>query len=148
MTRIVALTDLSVRSAKAGSILQKLSDGRGLQLHITPTGSKRWRWAYRFDGKQKLMALRDYPDISLAEARQMTDEARKLLAAGTDPIAQHKVEKINRQHAADNTFKTVAAAWWENWKTARSERHADYVLRRLRAVNVSWLVQRFRYGLL
>lgn len=133
MAGIVALTDLFVRSAKAASALQKISDGRGLQLHITPTGSKLWRWAYRFDGKQKLMALGVYPDISLAQARQMADEARKLLATGADPMAQRKVEKINRQHAADNTFKTVAMTWWEHWKSARSERHADYVLRRLQA---------------
>ncbi|MGN6580322.1 MAG: tyrosine-type recombinase/integrase [Bordetella sp.] len=129
----MALTDLSVRTAKAGEALYKLSDGRGLQLHITTTGSKLWRWAYRFDGKQKLMALGIYPDISLAQARQMADEARKLLATGTDPMAQRKVDKINRQHAADNTFRVIATSWWEHWKSARSERHADYVLRRLQA---------------
>jgi len=127
----VALTDLSVRTAKAGEALYKLSDGRGLQLHITATGSKLWRWAYRFDGKQKLMALGVYPDISLAQARQMADEARKLLATGTDPMAQRKVDKINRQQAAGNTFKVIATAWWEHWKSSRSERHADYVQRRL-----------------
>ena len=127
----MALTDLSVRTAKAGEALYKLSDGRGLQLHITATGSKLWRWAYRFDGKQKLMALGVYPDISLAQARQMADEARKLLATGTDPMAQRKVDKINRQQAAGNTFKVIATAWWEHWKSSRSERHADYVQRRL-----------------
>lgn len=103
----MALTDLSVRAAKAGPTVQKLSDGRGLQLHITPTGSKLWRWAYRYDGKQKLMALGIYPDISLAQARQAADAARKLLAVDVDPMAQRKVDKINRQQAADNTFKAV-----------------------------------------
>nr|WP_314360694.1 Arm DNA-binding domain-containing protein [uncultured Achromobacter sp.] len=71
------LTDLAVRNAKSGPRLQKLSDGRGLQLHISPTGSTLWRWAYRFDGKQKLMALDVYPDISLAQAHQAVDAARK-----------------------------------------------------------------------
>ncbi len=80
------LTDLSVRNAKPGLRLQKLSDGRGLQLHITPAGSKLWRWAYRFDGKQKLMAFGVYPDVSLAQARQAVDEARALLATGIDPM--------------------------------------------------------------
>ena len=103
----MALTDLSVRTAKAGKALYKLSDGRGLQLHITTIGSKLWRWAYRFDGKQKL------------------------IATGTDPMVQRKVDKINRQQAAGNTFKAIATAWWEHWKSSRSERHADYVQRRL-----------------
>lgn len=129
----MALTDLSVRTAKAGPTLQKLSDGRGLQLHITPTGSKLWRWAYRYAGKQKLMALGIYPDISLAQARQAADAARKLLAVDVDPMAQRKVDKINRQQAADNTFKAVAMTWWDHWKSARSARHADYVIRRLQA---------------
>lgn len=70
----MALTDLSVRTAKAGPTLQKLSDGRGLQLHITPTDSKLWRWAHRHAGKQKLMALGIYGakqfELRVREAKQ------------------------------------------------------------------------------
>ncbi|SAI72929.1 phage-related integrase [Bordetella ansorpii] len=125
------LTDLAVRNAKPGPRLQKLSDGRGLQLHISPTGSRLWRWAYRFDGKQKLMALGVYPDISLAQARQAADAARKLLATGIDPMDQRKADKLNRQQAVDNTFQEVAKRWWAHWSPSRSARHAEYVIRRL-----------------
>ena len=70
-----------MRTAKPRSAAYKLSDARGLQLHVTPQGSKLWRWAYRFDGKQKLMALDTYPDVSLAQARAGRDEALKRRAA-------------------------------------------------------------------
>lgn len=127
------LTDLSVRNAKPGPRLQKLSDGRGLQLHVTSAGSKLWRWAYRFDGKQKLMALGVYPDVSLAQARQAVNEARALLAAGTDPMEQRKADKIKHERSVDNTFAIIARKWWTHWSPARSARHAEYVIRRLEA---------------
>lgn len=127
------LTDLSVRNAKPGPRLQKLSDGRGLQLHITPAGSKLWRWAYRFDGKQKLMAFGVYPAVSLAQARQAADEARSLLATGIDPMEQRKADKVNLERSVENTFETIAREWWKHWSPARSARHAEYVIRRLEA---------------
>lgn len=127
------LTDLTVRNAKPNSRLQKLSDGRGLQLHITTAGSKLWRWAYRYDSKQKLMALGIYPDVSLAQARQAADEARKLLASGIDPMEQRKADKNNSEKAVENTFEIIARQWWQHWSPARSARHAEYVIRRLEA---------------
>ncbi|MDR4126669.1 Arm DNA-binding domain-containing protein [Alcaligenaceae bacterium LG-2] len=97
--------------AKPGPRLQKLSDGRGLQLHITSAGSKLWRWAYRFDGKQKLMAFGVYPAVSLAQARQAADEARSVLAAGIDPMEQRKADKVSLERSVENTFETVAREW-------------------------------------
>lgn len=127
----MSLTDLAIRNAKPSSRLQKISDGRGLQLHITTTGSKLWRLAYRFDGKQKLMALGIYPDISLAQARQATDEARKLLAVGVDPMEQRKADRQDQKRTVENTFETIARKWWAHWSSMRSPRHAEYVIRRL-----------------
>ncbi|MGG4606301.1 tyrosine-type recombinase/integrase [Paenalcaligenes sp. Me131] len=127
----MSLTDLAIRNAKPSSRLQKISDGRGLQLHITTTGSKLWRLAYRFDGKQKLMALGIYPDISLAQARQATDEARKLLAVGVDPMEQRKADRQDQKRTVENTFETIARKWWAHWSPMRSPRHAEYVIRRL-----------------
>lgn len=127
------LTDLSIRNAKPGPRLQKLSDGRGLQLHITAAGSKLWRLAYRFDGKQKLMALGVYPDVSLAQARQAANDARALLAEGTDPMEQRKADKVIREKVVENTFEKIARKWWAHWSPARSARHAEYVIRRLEA---------------
>ncbi len=129
----MALTDTAIRSAKPREALYKLSDGRGLQLHVTPQASKLWRWAYRFDGKQKLMALGVYPEVSLAQAREETDQARKLLATGTDPMAQRKAHKIARRHAVENSFAAVAKLWYDGWKAARSDSHTVYVWRRLEA---------------
>lgn len=127
------LTDTAVRSAKPRDRAYKLSDERGLHLHVTAQGSKLWRWAYRFDGKQKLMALGQYPDVSLAQAREARDGARKLLASGTDPMAQRKADKVARRLAVESSFAAVARTWWESWKSARSASHVEYVWRRLEA---------------
>lgn len=129
----MALTDTAIRNSKPRDAAYKLSDGRGLQLHVTPQGSKLWRWAYRFDGKQKLMALGSYPDVSLALARDRCDLARKLLATGVDPMAQRKATKIARRLAVEDTFAAIAKKWWGSWKAARSESHTLYVWRRLEA---------------
>jgi integrase len=127
------LTDTAIRTSKPRETLYKVSDGRGLQLHITPQGSKLWRWAYRFDGKQKLMALGVYPDVSLAQARDWADQARKLLATGADPMAERKADKIARRLSVENSFAAIAKLWYEGWKAARSDSHTAYVWRRLEA---------------
>lgn len=129
----MALTDIAIKSSKPRESAFKLSDGRGLQLHVTPQGSKLWRWAYRHEGKQKLMALGIYPDVSLAQARDKADLARKLLATGVDPMAARKSDKIARRLAVEDTFAAVAQKWWESWKAARSDSHTVYVWRRLDA---------------
>jgi integrase len=99
------LKDVMVRKAKATSRPQKLSDGGGLHVLIQPTGSKLWRLAYRFAGKQKTLALGAYPVVSLEEARRQRDEAKKLLARSLDPSVQRKAEK----HAGkEGTFRAVA----------------------------------------
>lgn len=82
----MTLTNTEVQKAKAAEKPFKLSDGRGLYLLVQPTGSKLWRWKYRAAGKEKLMALGTYPDVGLAQARDKVDEARKLHAAGGDPM--------------------------------------------------------------
>jgi hypothetical protein len=81
----VPLSDTAIRKAKPRSRPFKLSDGGGLFLLIQPSGSKWWRFKYRFAGKEKLLALGSYPEVSLAEAREKHFMARKALAAGTDP---------------------------------------------------------------
>lgn len=131
--KIMALTDTAIKLCKPKATAFKLSDGRGLQLHVTPQGSKLWRFAYRFDGKQKLMALGVYPDVSLAQARGKVDDARKLLGAGADPMVHRKAQKTARRLAVEDTFAAAAKLWWESWKAARSESHTVYVWRRLEA---------------
>jgi integrase len=86
--------------------LTKLSDGGGLQLWVYPNGSKLWRYAYRFGGKQKLLAIGPYPDYSLATARHALEDAKRALAGGTDPSRAKRLAKLAR--AAADTFETVA----------------------------------------
>ena len=81
----MALTDTAVRGAKPGNRPYKIYDRDGLFLLINPSGSKLWRWRYRFDGKEKLMALNEYPVVNLAQARERQFAARKKLADGSIP---------------------------------------------------------------
>lgn len=59
-------------------------------LLVHPNGSKYWRLRYRFGGKEKMLALGKYPEVSLADARSRRDEARKLLANDVDPSENKK----------------------------------------------------------
>lgn len=127
----MALTDVAIKKLKAEGKPIKVADERGLFLLIKPTGAKLWRWKYRFQGKEKLMAIGGYPDVSLAQARDKRDEGRRLLAAGSDPMAQRREARVAMQIAMEDSFEAVARKWWDSWKTARSSRHADYVKRRL-----------------
>jgi len=103
----MALTDISIRAVKPRDRLLKLSDGGGLQLWVTPDGAKRWRLAYRSNGKQKLLALGVYPVVGLREARAARDDARKTLSAGHDPSDAKKQAKVARDAASTNTFDAV-----------------------------------------
>jgi integrase len=115
-TNIMALTDLQVRKAMPGAKICKLSDGGGLQLWITPDGAKRWRVAYRFGGGQKLLAIGVYPAISLREARDARDAAKRLLADGQDPSFAKRLAKAAKVVAAANSFEAVAAELFEKKK--------------------------------
>ena len=127
------LTDTAIKKAKAGPAPIKLSDGRGMYLLVTDKGSKLWRWKFRFAGKEKVLALGMYPDVSLAAARDAVDVARKQLASGSDPMALRKADKVASRTAAENSFESVARKWWAQWKVGRSAQHADQVMRRFDA---------------
>ncbi|MFZ5835077.1 MAG: tyrosine-type recombinase/integrase [Pseudomonadota bacterium] len=103
----MSLTDMKCRNTKAGPALRKLSDGGGLQLWVQPTGARLWRLAYRFGGKQKLLALGVYPVTSLAGARQGRDAAKQLLASGVDPSQAKKQTKAARAAFGDS-FRVIA----------------------------------------
>jgi integrase len=101
------LNDTRVRNAKGGHRPIKLSDSGGLYLLLTPNGSKLWRLAYRFGGKQKTLALGIYPTITLKQARERRDAAKRLLADKIDPSIQRRIEKQNA--TTGNTFRPVAS---------------------------------------
>ena len=102
------LSDVAIRKARPADKPLRLFDGGGLYLEISPTGSKLWRWKYRFAGKEKRLALGVYPETSLAEARASHAAARKLLSSGVDPGVQRKVEKLVKREGGGNTFGAIA----------------------------------------
>lgn len=104
----MALTELEVRKTKPTDKQQKLTDGGGLYLLIHPNGGKYWQMAYRFGGKQKTLSLGVYPDISLADARDRREQARKLLANDADPGAIKQAQKTAKVEAVSNSFDTIA----------------------------------------
>jgi len=101
------LTDTHIRNAKARDRDYKLTDYDGMFLLVRPNEAKLWRLGYRFGGKQKSLALGAYPEVTLAEAREKRDAARKLLANGTDPGMQRRLQKIAAA-AGGNSFRDVA----------------------------------------
>ena len=103
------LTETAVKSAKPAHKLRKLSDAGGLQLWLMPDGAKYWRVAYRFDGKQKLLALGTYPIVTLKDAREARDAAKRDMAAGRDPSQQKKLNRLEAEAASTHTFAVLTA---------------------------------------
>jgi len=103
------LTDTQIRNANAiAGRVRKLSDGEGLQLWIKPSGAKLWNLAYRFDGKQRKLAMGPYPRVSLKDARARRDEAKSLLDDGLDPSQQKRLAKLAATAENANTFAAIA----------------------------------------
>lgn len=116
----IKLTDTKLKALKPTGKVQKLSDGGGLYIHVSPAGGKLWRLFYRFDGKQKTLALGKYPDISLADARKLRDEARVLLAQGkTLPPTRRKPRPLLLRL---RTWR-IPLRPWPATGSARSARH-------------------------
>ena len=117
------LTDTKIRKAKHTDKPVKLADGGGLYVELHPNGSRYWRMKYRFGGAEKRLAFGVYPEVSLADARKRRDEARKLVATGTDPSDLRKAEKAATAAKAEasrlaaaglpgpGTFEHVAREW-------------------------------------
>ena len=93
------LTEITIKNLKPRDKLYRIADEKGLCIEVTPSGGKLWRLKYRFDGKQKLLALGKYPEITLEEARERRDDARKMLAHGIDPSETRKAEKAAEEAA-------------------------------------------------
>lgn len=109
----MALTDVAIRSIKTTGEKQKFSDDGGLQLWVSEKGTKTWRFAYRFHGKQKDVVLGQYPEVGLAEARKKRGEAKTQLAKGIDPGKQKKIDKLTKAIANATTFRAVAEEYLE-----------------------------------
>jgi integrase len=132
------LTDTAVRNAKPREKPYKLSDSGALYLLISPGGSKLWRFKYRVEGKEKLLALGAYPEIPLKQARDRRDDARRLLANGVDPGVKRQVEKA----AAGDTFEAIAREWFAKFSVNWATSHSEKVIRRLELDLFPWLGSR------
>jgi len=126
------LTDTKIRAAKPADKNYRLSDEKGMYLEVTKAGGRYWRMKYRYQGKEKLLALGVYPDVSLAQARAKRDEARALLADDTDPGQARKAAKREKAKTAANSFEVIAREWHGIQAAGRwTEGHATKTLQGL-----------------
>ena len=129
----MALTDKAARGAKSREKPYKLADGMGLYLLVNPEQRKYWRLKYRIAGKEKVLALGTYPDVSILEARTARDVAKRLIKAGRDPITAKKQERLAARVSAANTFASVALEWVEQQRHRWTAGHVERVLGSLKA---------------
>mgnify|MGYP001385162852 CR=1 FL=1 len=129
------LSDTAVRRANPKEKPYKLTDEKGLYLLVTPSGGKLWRINYRFEGRQKTLALGSFPDVSLKRAREKRDEARTLLAEGIDPSLHKKATKA----AESDSFEAVAREWHLKFSSGWTPLHAERILRRFERDIFPWL---------
>ncbi len=126
------LTEMTCKTAKPREKAYKLFDGGGLYLEITPTGSKLWRLKYRsIDGKEKRASFGPYPLISLKEAREKRDEAKKLIASNKDPIQEKHKKREKAIEEESNTFEKIAREWHKLHEAEWTPEHAKTIINRL-----------------
>lgn len=124
------LTDAKIRSLQTRASPYKVSDGNSLYLLIAPTGLRAWRWKYSFQRKEKLLPLGTYPAMSLAQARRARDEAKQKLLTGVDPMEERREAKLAARIAHENSFESVARAWYAVWSEERHPRYTRDVMSR------------------
>jgi integrase len=126
----MALTETAVRKARADGKERKLFDGGGLYLLLTPSGGKLWRLKYRFADKEKKLALGQWPEVSLADARALRDEARKVLASSGDPSLEKKKKKARLMREANNTFAALSSEYLAHKKNNTGKHWAPATAKR------------------
>ncbi|SDI04775.1 protein of unknown function [Nitrosomonas sp. Nm132] len=133
------LSAVAISKAKPKDKPYKLADEKGLFLLIHPNGGKYWRLKYRHDGKEKMLALGVYPDVSLADARERRDGARKLLANGIDPGIARKQGILSAREASINSFEAIAREWMVKHLADRAPSHKQTVIDRLEKNVFPWI---------
>jgi hypothetical protein len=127
------LTELRCRTARKKAKAYKLPDEKGLYLYVTPTGFKSWRWKYRLGKTEKRLTFGPYPDVTLAAARALRDDAARARRAGLDPAAERKRAAAQRSAEIQNSFEAVAERWHERKKATWSAEHGTKVMASLKA---------------
>lgn len=138
----MSLTDVAIRKAKPRDKDYKLSDEKGLYLLVRSNGSKYWRYKYRISGKEKIFAIGVYPDVSLAQAREKLDEARKLVSKDIDPNVVKKTSKHLTKTAQENSFEIIAREWFAKKSGAWKPSHSEKIMSRLEKNAFPWLGNR------
>jgi integrase len=135
----MSLTELAIKNRKPSDKPVKMPDERGLFLLVHPNGSKYWRLRYSFEGRERLLALGVYPDISLAEARERRDQARRHVANGVDPGVLKQVSKRATRISSENSFEAITREWYvkhsKNWVPS----HGDRIIKRLERDIFPWI---------
>lgn len=136
----MALTNTAINNAKPAEKPYKLYDSDGLFLQVTPSGGKWWRFKYRFDNKEKLISLGTYPEVSLKQARDKRDDARKQIANDSiDPSKSRQKAKLEKEISLVNSFELVAREWWQSYMKNKAESHKDKVIRRFELYLFPWI---------
>lgn len=133
------LTDTAIRTAKSAAKPIRLFDGGGLYLEVSPAGGKLWRLKYRYGGKEKRLALGVYPDVSLKDARERRDVARKLLANDVDPGENRKAQAAAKVERVANSFESIGREWYAKNRDSWAASHADKIIKRLENDVFPWL---------
>jgi integrase len=136
--RITPLSEVKVRNTKPQGSAYKLFDGGGLFLFVTPSGGKLWHFKYRFDNKEKKLAFGTYPEISLDDARQRRDEARRQVAHGIDPGAVRKAQK-QAETSETETFEVIAREWHTKFTPTWTPGYAITIMGRLERDCFPWI---------
>lgn len=132
------LTDTQIKNLKPSEKPLRVFDGNGLYLEVSPAGGKLFRYKYRFNGKYKTFSIGKYPDVSLSDARKAHQNAREQLAAGFDPSAVKREQKLKQT----KTFETVATEWWKTQRPKWTNDYAKTVWRRIESDMLPWLKNR------
>ncbi|OYY95914.1 MAG: integrase [Hydrogenophilales bacterium 28-61-23] len=133
------LTDTAIRTAKPAEKPLKLTDGGGLYLLLNPNGSRWWRLDYRYAGKRKTLSMGVYPVVSLKDARNRRDEARKLLAADVDPGENRKAQKLAKVLSTANSLEVITREWYAKFSGTWNECHGERIIRRFERDIFPWL---------
>ncbi|MFZ2955583.1 MAG: integrase arm-type DNA-binding domain-containing protein [Candidatus Ozemobacteraceae bacterium] len=137
--RVPPLTEMQIRNVKPGEKTVYLFDGGGLFFMVEPSGVKSWRMKYRCNGKARLLSMGAYPTVSLKEARDKREEAKRLLASGVDPRDTRKAEKTAGAGRNSNSFEVIAREWLEKVGPSMVPGHLGRVERRFANDLYPWL---------
>lgn len=138
----MALTVVQVKSAKPREKAYKLADEKGLYLLVNPNGSKLWKLKYRFAGIEKKLSLGAFPEVSLADARDRREEAKKQLVKDIDPGVLKNSIKRSKKLAAENSFEAIAREWHAKFSSKWTNEHGERILIRLEQNVFPWIGRR------